>query len=287
MQRLIAFLVKEKHWFLFLVLQAFSLGLFLNDSLYHRGLLLYASTWLTGHLNEWLMTGYSYFNLREENAILLGEKARLEQELLALQRQIDEARAAGIVPHGATALGSDSLTPYVTARVISMTNQSGEVYYIINKGEEDGIRKDMPVVSDRGVVGVTMLTGNNYSVVIPITHPKHKLSCTVRGKGYEGQLGTQGHNHPLIFGGLPLHSTVAPGDTLVTSGYSLIFPEGLMVGVISKRDQSSVQGAASAFGAFRVKLSTDFDRLRHVYVLLIRPMEEAQALVNKISEHDQ
>lgn len=287
MQRLFAFLQEKKHWFILIILQIFSLSLLLGDGFYRQGLSAYISTWFTGHINEWLTIGYSYLHLHDKNDELLKENARLELELVTLRRQISDAQANHTLPMIYPTDSVGLTEGYVSARIINLHNEYKEPYYIINKGEKDGIKKDMPVISNKGVMGAIMEVSENYSIVIPIINTKLKLSCSVKSKKYKGELYSLGHNRPNYFGGVPLHSSIAKGDTLVTSGYSYIFPEGLMVGVIESKDKTLASGASSAFGTFKVKLRTDFEKISHVYVLLVRPQTEAQNLENSIPSYEQ
>lgn len=281
MHKLLDFIISNKHWFLLLLLEVIALLMFMSDGLYRQGLRLYAHSYITGHVNEVMTEGYSYMDLRTKNERLLQEKARLEHELIALRRAVNDAQAEGRLPY----FSMDSVAlpgSYVTARIINVSAQVGDAYYMLNKGARDGIRPDMAVMSLAGVVGTVTDVSPSYAIVIPITNSKLKLSCSVLGKGYQGQLSSQGRGKPSILGGLPLHATILEGDTIVTSGYSYVFPEGIMVGTIEQSDKQGVQGADAAFGTYRIKLATDFDRLQYVYVWLSPAVTEAQALQESI-----
>lgn len=287
MQKLWSFIVEKKHWFLLLILLAFSLSLFLNDSMYRRGLSLYARSYLSGYINEAMTYGYSYINLAERNQVLLAENARLEQELITIRRRIADAQANQSLPTFLP-LDSTGIAPtFVTARIVNMRNEQGEAYYIINRGSRQGIKVDMPVMSSTGVMGTIMEVSNNYSIIIPITNPRMKLSTMVRGKEYKGEVFSLGYNRPTLLGGVPLQAAISKGDTVVTSGYSYIFPEGLMVGRVEEKDTRGVTGAASAFGTFRLKLATDFDKLKYVYVLLTPHTAEAKMLEQTLIEEEE
>ena len=286
MQRLLAFIFEHKHWFLLVVLEVFSLSLFLGDGFYRRGLSAYISTSLTGHVNEWVSEGYAYFKLSEQNDNLLRENARLEQELVHLRRQISDAQAENILPQVLPSDSSEAVSGYAVARIVNVRHTLGEVYYIINKGSRDGIKKDMPVMSAQGVMGAVLNCSADYSIVIPIINPKLKLSCTVKGKGYDGQLSVNDGTTQPVFNGVPLHADIATGDTLLTSGYSYIFPKGLMVGTIKQKAYKRV-GGASPFANYSVQLRTSFDGLTHVYVLLTQPMMEAQTLEDSTLKTDE
>ncbi|MDY3090544.1 MAG: rod shape-determining protein MreC [Porphyromonas sp.] len=287
MQKLLSFIIEKRHWFLLLLLLSFSLNLYLRHGLYRQGLRLYAQSWLSGYTNQAMTYGYSYLDLKEHNEALLAENARLEHDLVVLRRYLADVEANSTLPPGVMSDSTGLSHSFVTARIVNVRNQQGEAYYIINKGSNHGVKVDMPVMSATGVMGMVMELSGNFSVVIPITNPRVKISAMVKGKEYKGDVSSLGYNRPAYLGGVPLQATINKGDTVLTSGYSYVFPEGLMVGIVETQDQSLAAGHSKAFGAFRLRLSTDFDKLNHVYVLLTPPMHEAQELENRISEQDE
>lgn len=283
MQKLFDFIREKKHWLILIIVQLVSLNLYLNDGMYRQGIKLYASSILAGYANELVSQAYSYLDLKQANSSLIAENARLQEELVLLRRHIADTEATQALSE----ISRDSLSAgYVTARIINMRHEGGEAYYVIDRGQKHGIKVDMPVMSHRGVVGAVMEVSNSYAIVIPIINPKTKLSCMIRGKGYQGQVTTQGYNQPVYFGGTSLQADIAKGDTITTSGYSYIYPEGLMVGTVEDKDPRGAVGAAAAFGSYRIKLYTAFDKIRHVYVMLMPPMTEARNLEDSITHHD-
>lgn len=277
MRKLFDFIIAYKHWFLLFVLEAGALLFYFNDGLYRQGLRLYVEAQLGGRISEAMTEVHSYIGLRTENEALLSEKARLEHELAQLRRLIEDSRAERNSP----VFSSDSLTQeaeYITARIVNRMSPLGETYYMINKGSSSGIQQDMGVMSRTGVVGTVMTVSENYSIVIPIINSKLRLSCIIQGKGYQGQLSSNGLGKPSALTGVSLQAKIVPGDTVVTSGFSYVFPEGLMVGTVREGKLTGVSDESTAFGSHLVSLSTDFDRLSYVYVLLTPPLREAQEL---------
>ncbi|KGN71684.1 rod shape-determining protein MreC [Porphyromonas sp. COT-239 OH1446] len=291
MRRLIEFLLSKKHWFVFLLLQSFALFMLLSDGIYHRHLGWVFTGWVTGHANEIMTEGYSYLNLRDKNELLLAENARLKNRYIELERRVRDEAAQAHLPQLAALLDSVSThlgqkTQFVTARIINLTNKTGEIYYIINRGRSHGLRRDMPVMSDRGVLGAVLDLSDSYAVIIPIINSKLRLSCTIKGKGYKGTLSSQGFARSVRLGDVPIHAQVSAGDTIQTSGFSFLFPEGLMVGVVQEADSTRMTGAAGAFANYKVSLATDFEQLSYVYVLLTPALEEAEELQKKILSSD-
>lgn len=257
----------------------------LSDGVYRRHLGWLMTSWVTGHTNETMTEVYSYLGLRERNELLLAENAQLRNNYIELERRVKDAIAEAKLPEVGVLLDSTAIASrdnkFVTARIVNLSARTGEVYYIINKGSRDGLRQDMPVMSDRGVLGAILDVSNNYAVVIPIINPKLRLSCTIKTKGHKGTLMAQGHTYDTRLGDVPVHAQVAPGDTILTSGYSFLFPEGLFVGTIKEIDSTRMTGAAGAFANYKVNLGTDFEQLSYVYILLTPTAEEAEELLNR------
>ena len=137
-------------------------------------------------------------------------------------------------------------------------------YITIDKGRSDGIERDMGVVSERGVVGIISTVSDNYAVVIPILNPKFRLSCKVLGSGYFGSMSWDGRNVQYAkLDELPRHVDFQAGDTIVTSAFSAIFPEGIMMGTVSSFEKQRDDN----YYSLTVKLATDFTRLNTVMVI--------------------
>jgi rod shape-determining protein MreC len=137
-------------------------------------------------------------------------------------------------------------------------------YITLDKGAKDGIKPDMGVVSVRGVVGIVFTVDEHFSVVIPLLNPKSKLSCKLNSGDYYGSLSWDGRDvHYANLEELPNHVEFQKGDTVVTSGFSAIFPPGLPVGTVVEMDNSRDHN----FYSLKVKLATDFQRLKNVRVI--------------------
>ena len=159
-----------------------------------------------------------------------------------------------------------SLQPYrlIPAQVVNMKWGRKDNLLTIDKGEADGIKKDMGVVCGTGIVGIVYLTSAHYSIVIPVLNSLSNISCVIQGRGYFGYLHwTGGDISEAYVDDVPRHAHFKLYENVVTSGYSSVFPAGIMVGkilhVYNSADQMSYR--------LRVKLSTDFGRLRDVCVV--------------------
>ena len=263
MRNLLDFLVKYNYWFLFLFLEAVSFVLLFQFNSYQGSVWFSSANAVTGKLYETSSEIESYFQLSKINSELTQRNLYLEQRLHKVEKQIGDSAADSTMEKS---LLVKSLQPYrlIPAKVISMTAGRLDNLITINKGEVDGIKKDMGVVCGTGVVGIVYLTSKHYSIVIPILNSKSNISCVIQGRGYFGYLHwTGGDVSQAYVDDVPRHAHFRLYDNVVTSGYSSVFPAGIIVGkilhVYNSADQMSYR--------LRVKLSTDFGKLRDVCVV--------------------
>ena len=263
MRNLLDFLVKYNYWFLFLFLEAVSFVLLFQFNSYQGSVWFSSANAVTGKLYETSSEIESYFQLSKINSELTQRNLYLEQRLHKLEKQIGDSAADSTMEKS---LLVKCLQPYrlIPAKVISMTVGRLDNLITINKGEVDGIKKDMGVVCGTGVVGIVYLTSKHYSIVIPILNSQSNISCVIQGRGYFGYLHwTGGDVSQAYVDDVPRHAHFRLYDNVVTSGYSSVFPAGIIVGkilhVYNSADQMSYR--------LRVKLSTDFGKLRDVCVV--------------------
>ena len=289
MDKLLEFLHKYRHWFVFLTLETIALVTYLSGSLYSRSLGWYATSAVFGRVNELMTEGWSYVGLRPRNEELLRENARLRTAYTLLARQMQDAEAHGLLPrlHATDSLPIDP-SAVIIARVVNRVTHTSEVYYTINKGRRDGIETDMGVMSASGVVGAVMAVSDHYALVIPVLNPKIRLACTLLGQEVSGTLtaSSSPNANEAILSNVPPHAHPQIGDTITTSGYSYLFPEGMMVGTIADSVPARVKGSAGTFANYPVHLSTDFQGLRYVYVIREKPTHEVRALEDSIRPNE-
>ena len=289
MDKLLEFLHKYRHWFVFLILETIALVTYLSGSLYSRSLGWYATSAIFGRVNELMTEGWSYVGLRPRNEELLRENARLRTAYTLLARQMQDAEAHGVLPrlHATDSLPIDP-SAVIIARVVNRVTHTNEVYYTINKGRLDGIETDMGVMSASGVVGAVMAVSDHYALVIPVLNPKIRLACTLLGQEVSGTLtaSSSPNANEAILSNVPPHAHPKIGDTITTSGYSYLFPEGMMVGTIADSVPARLKGSAGTFANYPVHLSTDFQGLRYVYVIREKPTHEVRALEDSIRPNE-
>lgn len=289
MDKILAFLQKYRHVFVFLLQEVVALTLLFQGSIHTRSLGWYATSSLFGRVNELLTEGWSYVDLRPRSEELLRENARLREAYNQLLRQLEEGQALGTLPH---LQATDSLPmradQVIIARVVNRLSHTGSIYYSINKGRADGVETDMGVMSATGVVGAVMAVSEHYALVIPVLNPQIRLSCKLLGQEVSGTLAAPSNPNAndAMLGNVPPHARPHRGDTIVTSGYSYLFPEGMLVGTIADTVPVHMKGSAGTFANYPVHLSTDFQSLRYVYIIREKPSREVQLLEDSIRPNE-
>ena len=262
MHNLIEFLAKHNHWFVFLVLEVVSMVLLFRYNSYQGSVWFSSANAVTGKVYEWDSAVESYFSLSGVNSQLTQRNAFLEQQV----RMLDDSIARLTRSQEAAVTRLSSMVPFQGCRLIpakvvaNMVNRYDNLI-TIDKGSADGVKRDMGVVCGMGVVGIVYLVSEHYSIVIPALNSHSNISCTIQRRGYFGYLRWRGGSSQLAYlEDVPRHAHFKLGDNVVTSGYSSVFPPGVMVGkvlhVFNSADGLSYR--------VQVKLSTDFARLRDV-----------------------
>lgn len=262
MHNLTEFLAKHNHWFVFLVLEVVSMVLLFRYNSYQGSVWFSSANAVTGKVYEWDSAVESYFSLSGVNSQLTQRNAFLEQQV----RMLDDSIARLTRSQEAAVTRLSSMVPFQGCRLIpakvvaNMVNRYDNLI-TIDKGSADGVKRDMGVVCGMGVVGIVYLVSEHYSIVIPALNSHSNISCTIQRRGYFGYLRWRcGSSQLAYLEDVPRHAHFKLGDNVVTSGYSSVFPPGVMVGkvlhVFNSADGLSYR--------VQVKLSTDFARLRDV-----------------------
>lgn len=205
----------------------------------------------------------SYFGLKDINEDLQRRNAELESEVIALREQ--NARYEQLYyADTMTVIEPMRRFDFIIGRVINNSISHPYNYITLDKGSNDGIEPDMGVVDQNGVVGKVNKVGPNHSLIISLLNPHLRLSCKVKGNDAFGSLVWDGKYHDeAILEELPRHTIYEKGDTVVTSGYSAVFPEGIPVGIVIGNERTIDDN----FYTLRIRLLTDFSRLSNVRVI--------------------
>ena len=282
MHNLTEFLAKHNHWFVFLVLEVVSMVLLFRYNSYQGSVWFSSANAVTGKVYEWDSAVESFFSLSGVNSQLTQRNAFLEQQV----RMLDDSIARLTRSQEAAVTRLSSMVPFQGCRLIpakvvaNMVNRYDNLI-TIDKGSADGVKRDMGVVCGMGVVGIVYLVSEHYSIVIPALNSHSNISCTIQRRGYFGYLRWRGGSSQLAYlEDVPRHAHFKLGDNVVTSGYSSVFPPGVMVGkvlhVFNSADGLSYR--------VQVKLSTDFARLRDVCLVDDSALQERIDLMREAQD---
>ena len=165
-----------------------------------------------------------------------------------------------------------------TAHVIGKTPGHWFNIFDIDMGISDGIEVDMPVMTGDGLVGRVLHTGAHYSRVLAIIDSSSGVSSIVertRDLGIISGSNTAGDDDPLLtMDNLPLDADLMPGDKVITSGLSGIFPKSIAIGEVVEVSQSNDGMRNKAV----VKPYVDFAHLEEVMIITSKPLSTDEAL---------
>lgn len=216
----------------------------------------------------------SYFNLHDINDDLNRRNAALQAEIVRLNERIGLMTEQGYRDTLVVDSGVNHFD-FIVAHVINNSVARPYNYLTINKGSRDGIRPELGVVDRNGVVGIVSNVGPTTARVISLLNPHFRLSCKIKRSDYFGSLVWDGDSpDEAMLEELPRHTVFEVGDTIVTSGYSAVFPAGLPVGIVLDDNTDRNQN----FFTLRIRLLTDFTTLGNVQVVVNNQADEIKAL---------
>lgn len=244
---------------------------------------------VTASVTEMVSYVKRYFGLEEMNRQLASRNVSLMQELEYYKSLVEKYENKGSTPllvkGTVKVIKTDSTTivkkdapvkmdeslVVCPAKVVNISVRRFDNFIAIDKGLNHGVRTGMGVISGLGVVGIVCRTSDNYSLVLPILNSNSSISCKVARTDYFGFLKWEGGD-PLVamMTDVPRHAEYEMGDTVVTSGHSTVFVEGIPIGTIVSHNDSE-DNMSYTLG---INLFTDFGNLNDVYVLSLPPREE-------------
>ena len=258
MRSLFRFLLRNYFVMMFLALEAISFSLMVSLNNYQRVAFVNSSNDLVGTIYERFSHLDDYFSLSRTNARLAAENASLRKQLEFRIRNQEK------YPVNRPDTVDAPAYYFASAKVISNSVNKQFNYISLNKGSRQGIKPDMGIISADGVVGVITNVSQNYSTGLSLLNKRLSIPAKINKNNYFGALVWDGeHSNTADLKEIPFHIIVNIGDTVVTSGYSSIFPEGIMIGTISKFDVES----GTNFYNIKVDLSTNFRTLKYVEVV--------------------
>ena len=260
MQTLIKILLRYSNFLVFIALEVAAFILISLNNAYPRSSLLSTANEFVAWQHAQVSEVRGYFSLRSQNEKLAEENAALRNQIYAM----DSAQNTGSIH-------------YLNAKAVQMTTDELHNYLTINRGSVDGIQRGQGVRNEDGVVGIIRTVGRHYSVVLPVINTYTNISCRFAKNDYIGTLQWDGRDIRFAqLADVSSHMVVNPGDTIVTSGLSPVFPEGIPVGIV----ENSVLKEGDSYHTIRVRLHTNFKRLRYVEVVQNADQNELEELTD-------
>ena len=258
MRNVIRFLIQHHVGVLFVFLEILSLILVFGYNPYHNAVFVSSSNRISGVLYARTHALTHFFSLQRDNNRLAEENAFLKSRLPgSFQMSPNYMRMV-----------KDSMTNrqyvYRSARVINNSVNQSFNYITIDKGSIGGIRPETAVICPEGIVGVVRKVSSNYATVISLLNTRLKISAKLNDTGHFGTVEWGGTDPEYVnLNEIPLHAHVKPGDLIVTSGYSAIFPEGIPIGNVVE----ALHEEGESFYNIKVKLIVDFTQISNVEVI--------------------
>ena len=282
MNPLLQFLYKQLHWIVFVVLEVICLVLLFSFNNYQGSIYLSTANKVTVRVIAGKDKVTSYFNLTEVNARLAMQNADLKERIVELESLLSLHRLDSLAQVEAVQRVHRSGYVITPAQVIDKSVNRTNNYITLDRGTADGVQPDMGVMGIDGVVGVVYKCSEHYSLVMPLLNSKSSLSCKVLGCNDIGYLRWDGGDacHAILHD-LPRYSVVSVGDTIVTSGNSSFFPEGIMVGKVEELYPSS----DGLYMTLKVSLNTLFSQLEHAFIMRKMDAAELEELNESLKPH--
>ena len=280
MQTLLKFILRYGNFLLFILLEVAAFMLVGWSNAYPRSSVLSTANRFVAWQYEVVSEVTGYFGLKGVNERLAAENAALRSQLenSGLWEESDADTTKILSTNYKSPFKGDLEGPriiYREGKVVQMTMNGMRNYLTVNRGEEDGVYEGMGIRNEEGAVGIVATVGKHYAVVLPIINIETHLSCRFLKNDYIGTLQWDGRDTRFAeLADVATHLEVNIGDTIVTSGLSTSFPAGIPVGVVE--DCRLDEGAS--YYTVRVRLSTDFRRLRYIEMIDNEDMEEINNL---------
>jgi rod shape-determining protein MreC len=275
MQQIVNFILKNSNRLLFLLLLVISLSLTIQSHSYHKSKMISSANFFTGGIYEKVNNIDEYFSLRAQNDELALENARLKSLLF---NQKDTTK----LPEIDTIKGVKK-TDIIVSKVIRNSYSAFENYLTINSGAASGIKPNMGVINSAGIIGIVDNTSKDYATIISILNVKSQINAKIKKSNHFGSLVWNAKSTGFVqLIDVPRLAGVRKGDTIVTGGQSIIFPENIGIGTIDKVYIDNVTN----YYTLDIKLFNDMTNLGHVYIIKNKDAEEISNLENQTKKNE-
>lgn len=275
MRTLLNAILRYHFFILFVLLEVISLSIVISADIEKKNVFFSSANIVSGFFNEKIKSLESYFVLNIQNKQLLEENVRLRNQIEEVKSNYSNASLSFVDTSGPYRF------EYIPARVIKNTVSRNKNFITLDRGEKDGVEKDFGVISSNGVVGIVVATSKRYSLVVSILNTDIGISGKIKKNNYFGSVQWQAGDYRYAsMYEIPNHLKISIGDTIITSGYSAVFPEGLDIGLISKVEKN----VSNNFFNLEIELLTDYKNLYNVYIVNNKNRREQILLENTVKD---
>ncbi len=271
MQRLLDFIEQNLYIILFAVLQLVSAFLIFGMNHYQQAAFSNSLATVTSELNQMSSNVTSFIGLKDQNALLqeqVSDQFRTSSlgQVLYLRDTFQVKDSVGRI-----------LFDMTSAQVVYNTSYKANNVFVINKGLEDGVRKNMGVISSQGLAGIVLNSNRKYSTVMSLLNTNMTVIPNINGQEYYTKLIWDNiYPNSMAIKGINKLEKIEVGDLIQTGKSSLLFPEGIPIGRVTSLEEIP----NSQYFKIRIETSTNFRKLDYVYVIenkdanLIEPLLE-------------
>ena len=257
MQRIIKFLIKNQTTLIYFTLLIISFSINIKKDYNKRISFFKQLENITNKIHIYKTSFTNYIHLKKINEILINENAKI--------KSINNLNNKNKILY--------NNINYIPCNIVYNSTNYRQNYIIINKGKEDGIEKGMGVVSSKSVVGIIVETNKNYSKVMSILNSDFKISGKFKKNNYSGIIEwNQISIKKGSFSDFPIHAKITKGDTIVTSGYSLLFPANIIIGTVDKIDKEN---------KILFSFYEDYNKIKYAYIIKSNDMQEIKKMLNE------
>lgn len=267
-QNFLAILFKFGTAFLFVLLEIICFYLIVNYNNTQKDIWANSSNLITGSIYDRYSRLTNFMSLRDENEKLALENAKLRSTLLSkdFKAQFQDSLIA-------------SNFEFIPALIINNSIRKLNNTITINKGKKDGVNRGMGVISSDGIVGVVVNVSEKYATVISVLNIRTKVSGLVKRTNTLGDITWDGKNPTYLqMNSVPQYVPLLLGDTIITSGYSTVFPKGQMIGTIENVKENSRTG----YYDIDIDVSSDLGSLYQVYIVKNIMFDEIEEFENDL-----
>jgi rod shape-determining protein MreC len=268
-RNLAAFVLKHNFIFVFLFLQFICVWLMVHSDGYQGSHVLNSSNLVVANVYKTAANTKEYFLLKQENDKLNNENAQLRNLLKT------NYAALPLLEYKKNDTLYKQQYTYVSGKIVNASVNKRRNYLTLNIGKNQGLTHDMAVMGPDGIVGIVTNVSDNFCSVMSVLHKDFGINCQLKKDRSYGPLIWDGKSYEYCsMIDIPTHAKMKKGDTVVTSELSGIFPEGIMVGPIEDYERKQ----SESFYTAKVKLSTNFKKVNHVYIIKNRFKTERDSL---------